>query len=202
MTISKRLSRKDNMLNEEQKKKLLKIARQTIETYVKERRVIEFKETDPELLKSCGAFVTLRKPGRNKKIDDGESLRGCIGHIVSKEPLYKVVRDMAIASSTEDPRFSPVTKEELKDIKIEISVLSKPKLIKSINEFELGKHGVIVQKDFNQGVFLPQVATETGWSKEEFLSNLCAHKAGLSPDAWKDKDTNIYIFEAEVFEEE
>ncbi len=109
---------------------------------------------------------------------------------------------MAIASSTEDPRFPPVTADELKDIKIEISVLSKPKLIKDIKEFELGKHGVIVQKGFNQGVFLPQVATETGWKKEEFLSNLCSHKAGLPPDAWKDKDTNIYIFEAEVFEEE
>ena len=200
------------MLNEEQKKKLLNIARQTIETYVKERRVIEFKETDPELLKSYGAFVTLRKCTLNRarsgsgpisKIqDDAESLRGCIGHIVSKEPLYKVVRDMAIASSTEDPRFPPVTKEELKDIKIEISVLSKPKLIKSINEFELGKHGVIIQKGFNQGVFLPQVATETGWKKEEFLSNLCAHKAGLPPDAWQDKDTKIYVFEAKVFEEE
>ena len=109
---------------------------------------------------------------------------------------------MAIASSTEDPRFPPVTKDELKDIKIEISVLSKPKLIKSIKEFELGKHGVIVQKDFNQGVFLPQVATETEWSKEEFLSNVCAHKAGLPANAWQDKDTKIYIFEALVFEEE
>jgi AmmeMemoRadiSam system protein A len=190
------------MLNEEQKKKLLNIARQTIETYLKERKIAKFSEDDPELLKSYGAFVTLRKPGRNKKIDDVESLRGCIGHIISKEPLYKVVRDMAIASSTEDTRFPPVTKEELKDIKIEISVLSKPQLIKNIDEFELGKHGVIVQKGFNQGVFLPQVATETKWNKKEFLSNLCLHKAGLPPDAWQDKDTKIYIFEAEVFEEE
>ena len=120
--------------------------------------------------------------------------------VVRDKPLYELVRDMAVASSTQDPRFPPVTADELKDIKIEISVLSKPKLIKSIKEFELGRHGVIVQRDFNQGVFLPQVATETGWSKEEFLSNLCAHKAGLSPDAWKDKDTKIYIFEAQVFE--
>ena len=121
---------------------------------------------------------------------------------ISKEPLYKVVRDMAISSSTQDPRFTPVTVNELKDIKIEISVLSKPKLIKDIKEFELGKHGVIIQKGSNQGVFLPQVATETGWKKEEFLSNLCSHKAGLLSDAWKDEDTNIYIFDAQVFEEE
>jgi AmmeMemoRadiSam system protein A len=189
------------MLNEEQKKKLLKIARQTIEIYIKERKVAEFTENDPELLKPYGAFVTLRK-SRGKIQDGGESLRGCIGHIISNEPLYKVVRDMAIASSTQDPRFPPVTANELEDIKIEISVLSKPKLIKDIKEFELGKHGVIVQKGFNQGVFLPQVATETGWKKKEFLSNLCLHKAGLSPDAWKDKDTKIYIFEAFVFEED
>jgi len=200
------------MLNEEQKKKLLKIARQTLETYIIERKIAKFNEDDPELLKSYGAFVTLRKctlnrvrsgsGPRSKSRDDGESLRGCIGHIISKEPLYKVVRDMAIASSTEDPRFPPVTANELKDIKIEISVLSKPNLIKDIEEFELGTHGVIVRKGFNQGVFLPQVATETGWSKEEFLSNLCSHKAGLSSDAWKDKDTNIHIFDAQVFEEE
>lgn len=200
------------MLNEEQKKKLLNIARQTIEAYIKERRVPQFSEDDPELSKSYGAFVTLRKctlnrarsgsGPRSKSRDDEESLRGCIGHIISKEPLYKVVRDMTIASSTQDPRFPPVTANELKDIKIEISVLSVPKLIKDIKEFELGKHGVIVQKGYNQGVFLPQVATETGWGKEEFLSNLCSHKAGLSSDAWKDKDTKIYIFEAEVFEEE
>ncbi len=189
------------MLNEEQKKKLLNIARQTLETYIKERKIAKFSEDDPELLKSYGAFVTLRKTGRNKIIDDEESLRGCMGHIISKEPLYKVVRDMAIASSTQDPRFPSVTTDELKDIKIEISVLSIPKLIKDIKEFELGKHGVIVRKGFNQGVFLPQVATETGWSKEEFLSNLCSHKAGLSSDAWKDKDTNIHIFDAQVFEE-
>lgn len=185
------------MLNEEQKKKLLKIARQTVEIYTKERKIAKFSEDDPELLKSYGAFVTLRKG----KSDDEESLRGCIGHIISKEPLYKTVRDMAIASSTQDPRFPPVTTDELEDIKIEISVLSIPKLIKDIKEFELGKHGVIVRKGFNQGLFLPQVATETGWSREEFLSNLCSHKAGLSSGAWKDKDTNIHIFNAEVFEE-
>ncbi len=199
-----------NMLNEEQKKKLLKIARETLETYIKEGRRLNFKEDDPALLEHCGAFVTLRNfipnrarsgSGTKSKPQDEESLRGCIGHIVSNEPLYKTVRDMAIASSTEDPRFPPVTANELKDIKIEISVLSQPKKIKDIKEFELGKHGVIVQKGFNQGVFLPQVATETGWKKEEFLSCLCSHKAGLPPDAWKDKDINIYTFEAEVFEE-
>jgi len=181
-----------NMLNAEQQKKLLSIARRTIEDYVKERKRAEVTETDPELLKEKGAFVTLRK---------GENLRGCIGNIIGHGPLYLTVRDMAIASSTEDPRFPPVTPNELKDIKIEISVLSEPRRITNPDEIELGVHGVIIKRGFRSGVFLPQVATETGWTKEEFLSNLCAHKAGLSTDAWMDKKTEIYIFTAQVFEE-
>jgi uncharacterized protein (TIGR00296 family) len=91
--------------------------------------------------------------------------------------------------------------EELSEIEIEISVLSLPKRITDIDEIELGKHGVIVRRGFNSGVFLPQVATETGWSKEEFLSNLCAHKAGLPHFAWQDASTEIYIFTADVFSE-
>jgi len=182
----------EEMLNFQQRKRLLEIARKTIETYVRERKAPDFKETDPELLKEKGAFVTIHKHG---------DLRGCIGNIYGRGPLYLTIRDMAIASSTEDPRFSPVDKEELKEIEIEISVLSEPKKITSIDEIELGVHGVIVRKGFNSGVFLPQVAIETGWSKEEFLSHLCSGKAGLHPLAWKDKSTQIYTFTAEVFSE-
>jgi AmmeMemoRadiSam system protein A len=112
------------------------------------------------------------------------------------------VRDMAVESSSKDPRFKPVGPNELKDIKIEISVLSEPKRIRDAGEIEMGTHGVIVKRGFNSGVFLPQVATETGWTKEEFLSNLCAHKAGLPADAWKDKKTELYTFTAQVFGEE
>lgn len=182
----------EEMLNPEQKKRLLQIARETIEAYVREKRVPDFIETDPELLKEKGAFVTIHKFGE---------LRGCIGNIYGNQPLYLTIRDMAIASATEDPRFLPLSKDELKDIEIEISVLSEPKRIASIDEIKLGVHGVIVRRGFNSGVFLPQVATETGWSKEEFLSHLCAGKAGLSPSAWKDKSTEIYTFTAEVFSE-
>lgn len=182
----------ERMLNAEQKIRLLEIARKTIEDYVKENRDPQFTETDSELLKEKGAFVTLRK---------GEDLRGCIGNIIGRGPLYLTVRDMAIASATEDPRFSPVTAKELKDIKIEISVLSKPKRIAGVDEIRLGEHGVIIKQGLRSGVFLPQVALETGWTKEEFLSNLCSHKAGLPADAWKDKNTEIYIFTAQVFEE-
>ena len=109
---------------------------------------------------------------------------------------------MAISSATQDPRFKPVTVDELKEIEVEISVLSKPRKIQDIAEIELGKHGVIVsQGPSHQGVFLPQVADETGWNKEQFLSILCSQKAGLPADAWKNPKTSIEIFTAEVFSE-
>jgi uncharacterized protein (TIGR00296 family) len=94
-----------------------------------------------------------------------------------------------------------VQSDEIKDLEIEVSVLSPMQKIDNPDVIEMGKHGVLVRKGFRSGVYLPQVATETGWSKEEFLSSLCAHKAGLAPDAWKDKGTDIYIFTAEVFSE-
>ena len=187
------ITKEEKVLTEDQKRKLLRISRQTLKAYINKGKVPSFTEDDPTLRESYGAFVTLRI---------GKSLRGCIGQLTSNQPLYELIRGMTIASSTQDPRFPPVNGNELKNIKIEISVVSKPKKIKNIDEFELGRHGVIVKKGFNQGVFLPQVATETGWSKEKFLSNLCSHKACLTPDAWKDEDTEIYIFSAEVFEEE
>jgi len=108
---------------------------------------------------------------------------------------------MAVEAAVGDPRFSPVTVDELSDIEIEIYVLSPLKKIDSTDEIKMGIDGVLVKKGFNSGVFLPQVATETGWSKEEFLSTLCSQKAGLPPLAWKDKTTEIYIFTAEVFSE-
>lgn len=181
-----------NMLNEQQKKRLLEIARRTIDEYIKTGKKIDFIESDPILLKNMGAFVTIHKQG---------NLRGCIGNIIARQPLYLTVRDMAIEAATNDPRFPAVTADELKDIDIEISVLSEPRKVKDINEIKIGVHGVIVKRGFASGVFLPQVAEETGWTKEEFLSNLCAHKAGLEPFAWKNKDTELYIFTAQVFGE-
>ena len=180
------------MLNSQQKKELLNIARKTVESYVRDKKVPDFKVTDPELLKDEGAFVTLHEKGR---------LRGCIGNIIGTQPLWLTVRDMAVHSSSRDPRFEPVVPDELKDIRIEISVLSQPKRVRDVNEIKMGTHGVIVKHGLNSGVYLPQVATETGWSKEEFLSNLCT-KAGLPADTWKDKKTELYIFTAQVFGEE
>lgn len=180
------------MLNKVQRKRLLEISRKSIETYLKTGKKLEVTEQDPILLKEMGAFVTLHQHGE---------LRGCIGNLVGDKPLYLMVRDMAVESAVGDPRFPTVDLSELKSIEIEISALSPLDRIDSVDKIELGKHGVLVRKGFRSGVFLPQVATETGWSKEEYLSNLCSHKAGLSADAWKDKSTEIYIFTAEVFSE-
>ena len=180
------------MLNKDQRKKLLDIARKSIEAYLKSGMKIEINETDPLLSQEMGAFVTLHEAGQ---------LRGCIGNLIGKQPLYLTVRNMAIESATGDPRFSPVSFNELKNIEIEISVLSTPEKVDSADKIVLGKHGVIIRRGFNSGVFLPQVATETGWTKEEFLSHLCSQKAGLPPNAWKDKSTEILIFTAEVFSE-
>ena len=182
-----------NMLNEAQRKKLLGIARESIANYLKDRKRKEFKELDPLLNKPMGAFVTLHEAGE---------LRGCIGNMVGSGPLYQTVANMAIEAATEDPRFRPLSSKELDKIGIEISVLSPLKKVKSADEIKIPGNGVIVRQGFRSGVYLPQVATETGWSKEEFLTSLCAHKAGLAPDAWKSEATELYIFDAEVFKEE
>lgn len=180
------------MLNENQQKELLKIARNAIKSYLERGEKPDVSIDDPDLKNIQGAFVTLHKKGQ---------LKGCIGNIIGQKPLYITVRDMAIEAATGDPRFSPVKPEELDDLDIEISVLSPLEKVKSADEIELGTHGVIVRRGYRQGVFLPQVATETGWSREEFLSHLCSGKAGLPADAWKNPDTELYIFSAQVFGE-
>jgi len=190
--IDKPESEDKKMLSVEEKKKLLNIARSSLEHYLKTGKKMPVEENDPVLLKKIGAFVTL---------NDKHGLRGCIGSMVGTEPLYLTVRDMAIEAGTGDPRFAPAKFSELKDLEFEISVLSPLERVDSADKIEMGKHGVLIRSGFKSGVFLPQVAIETGWSKDEFLSNLCYSKAGLSPDAWKDKNTEIYIFTAEVFSE-
>jgi AmmeMemoRadiSam system protein A len=180
------------MFTEKQKRQLLQIARETLEYYLSGKQVPEIQISDPVLKEKRGAFVTLHNRG---------NLRGCIGMITSQNPLYITIRNMAIESATADPRFYPVTKEELKHIDIEISVLTVPHRVGSPDEIVLGRDGVIVKSGLSQGVFLPQVADETGWTKEEFLSILCFQKAGLTLDAWKKPQTELYIFQAEVFSE-
>lgn len=183
----------EDLLTKTEGKKLIELSRQTLTGYILKGEIpkVYFKEV--KLNEKRGVFVTLRKKG---------ILRGCIGYIEPRETLVEAVKKMTIASATEDPRFPPVAeRKELNDIKIEISVLSKLKRAESIDDIVLGKHGVIVKRGFNSGVFLPQVALETGWSKEEFLNHLVEDKAGLPKNSWKDKETEIYIFTVQIFEE-
>ncbi|NTV29606.1 MAG: AmmeMemoRadiSam system protein B [Candidatus Omnitrophica bacterium] len=175
-----------------QKERLLAIARSTLDEFVRTGRVPGVTEADPRLQQEEGAFVTLTRNGQ---------LRGCIGNIIGQGPLYRTVHDMAIAAASEDPRFQPVKPEELKDISVEVSVLSKPRVASGADAIVMGRHGVIVSRGYQRGVFLPQVATETGWSKEMFLSELCSQKAGLPRDCWQDPTTKLEIFTAEVFGE-
>jgi len=180
------------LLDKRQRKELLAIAGQTVESYVREGKILKFEIKDERLQKKEGAFVTLHK--------DGE-LRGCIGQIIpTDKPLWEVVRDMAIAACSEDYRFNPVAENELNKLDYEISVLSAPEKIDNWQDIKLGEHGVIVKKGGRSGIFLPQVATETDWSLEEFLSQLCSQKAGLDPDCYKnDPSVKLKTFTAQVF---
>lgn len=179
-------------MTEKQRHQLLEIARDTL-TAVVGRAPLPMPQTDdPELNAPCGCFVTLKNQGR---------LRGCIGQFTSDRPLVRLVVDVAKASATSDPRFlaNPVTPGELNSLDIEISVLSPLERTDDPLGLELGTHGVYIKKGCASGCFLPQVATETGWSAEEFLSYCCSHKAGLPADAWKDSETDVFLFTAEVF---
>ena len=180
-------------LNDEQKKYLLQLARDTVEASVAGKAFSINIPNDKILLTPCGCFVTLHV---------NEKLRGCIGTFHADEPVYKTVNEMACAA-LKDPRFtdSPLKKDELKRLDIEISILSPLAPTNDPLSLELGTHGIYIKQGFMSGCFLPQVAVETGWTKEEFLSYCCAHKAGLPHDAWKDKQTTVYLFTAEIFSE-
>jgi AmmeMemoRadiSam system protein A len=182
-------------VDEASRKRLLQIARQSVAAAVQGQSLPKLVEADPELQGKQGCFVTLK---------NGENLRGCLGHFTSTKPLWKLVNETARASATEDPRFwsSPITPDELDRLTIEISVLSPLQRIANPLSIELGVDGIYIRRGAAAGCFLPQIATETGWSKEEFLSHCCSHKAGLSADAWRHPGTEVLTFRAEVFGED
>jgi AmmeMemoRadiSam system protein A len=179
-------------MNDNQRQTLLTVARDTVEAVIRRRPVPKGKSDDPDLNAPCGCFVTLK---------NADQLRGCIGNFTSEGPLIELVAEMAKASATGDPRFfaDPITPRELDQLDVEISVLSPLRRTDDPLSLRLGVDGIYIKKGRASGCFLPQVATETGWSKEEFLSHCCSHKAGLAPDAWKDPGTDVYLFTAEVF---
>jgi len=170
-------------------RRLLKdLVRNSIEKVLfgKEEEPLAVPET---LRRKMGAFVCLKTKGE---------LKGCIGHIRGLMPLDETVRQMAIEAAFHDPRFLPLDRAEWMDTDIEISVLTPMKRISDIDEIEVGVHGIYIEKGVDSGLLLPQVATEYGWDRQAFLEYTCM-KAGLPRDAWKSKETRIFIFSADVF---
>ncbi|RQW88226.1 MAG: AmmeMemoRadiSam system protein A [Geobacter sp.] len=179
-----------NKLTRKEQQQLLALARKTISEYVKNGHAEEISVEDDGLADTAGCFVTI-------KIH--ENLRGCIGCFTSQKPLWQTVQEFAIAAASRDPRFYPLRPEELDDIDIELSVLSSLTKIESIDEIQVGTHGLYIEKNMYRGVLLPQVAKEYGWDKTTFLRQTCL-KAGLELDAWK-SGADIYIFSAQIFGE-
>ena len=181
------------MLTHEQRNQLLSIARRSIEAVLAGHRPdLGGVSLDPVLTQPSGAFVTLHEAG-------GE-LRGCIGSIQAVAPLFQAVSSSAINAAFRDPRFFPVTPEELPALHIEISVMSPIEAVTNVEEIEVGRDGLIVSRGSRAGLLLPQVASEHGWDRETFLRQTCV-KAGLPPDAWRSPDCRIERFSAEVFAE-
>lgn len=180
-------------LDSRDKEQLLEISKSTLETFISKGTLYEVpgRNLTAALNRPAGAFVSLYMGGR---------LRGCVGNFSPGNPLYMVVQEMTIAAATHDNRFAPVESSELPYISIEISVLTPLKKIASIDEFQLGRQGIYMKKDGRSGTYLPQVAEETGWSKEDFLGHCAREKAGIGWEGWKDAE--LYTYEAIVFGEE
>ncbi|TRO50696.1 TIGR00296 family protein [Candidatus Bathyarchaeota archaeon] len=182
---------------------LVGLARQTVTEYLKSGKVLKVpNDISDKLMKKCGVFVTLNSVSRGAKM-----LRGCIGLPYPTTPLTKAVIEAAVSSSTQDPRFPPLSMQELDSIVFEISVLTPPERVivrnplEYISKIKVGKDGLIMENGYNKGLLLPQVPVELNWNEEEFLSQT-AMKAGLLPDAWLLENTKIYRFQAIIFEEE
>lgn len=178
-------------LTDEERSELLQIARRSIESVLLNRPIQDLSGFQGELKEPRGVFVTLKMKGE---------LRGCIGYVEPRLPLVDAVQEVAQKAAFEDPRFMPLTIEELPDVDIEISILSPLERVTDIHEIEVGKHGLVIDAGFTRGLLLPQVATEYQWNREQFLRHT-AIKAGLPPDAWQKSGIRLYKFTTETFGE-
>lgn len=176
-------------LSEADERALLGLARHALEEAARKGCLAEVAPVSGALEENCGAFVTIHKGGR---------LRGCIGYVDPLKPLYQTVRECALAAALHDPRFDPVTADELPELRVEISVLSPLQDI-SIDQLEIGRHGLLVSQGFQRGLLLPQVAVEWEWDRDRFLEEACL-KAGLPPGAWR-QGARIQAFTARIFGE-
>lgn len=173
-------------LSDKEKKELLTLAKDAIEEYVTSGRVAARNIQNPQFKADGAVFVTIKKNG---------ALRGCVGHVQPVMSLSQSVIKNAISASSSDQRFQPLKKEELKDIEVEVSILSPLLPLKDTESIQIGKHGLVIRKGGQSGILLPQVATEFGWDKNTFLEMVCM-KAGLPKGAWKDAE--LHTFTAEV----
>lgn len=171
-----------------ERRQLLKFTRDTIIAKVSGHTLPEIVSDKPGLTAPAGCFVTIKQHGQ---------LRGCIGTFSSDRPLWRQVQEMAISAATRDPRFYPMKPDDLADFQLEISVLSPLEKIDSVEQINVGTHGIYIEKNFSRGVLLPQVAVEYGWDRDTFLRQTCV-KAGLSPNDWQE-GADIYIFSAQIF---
>jgi AmmeMemoRadiSam system protein A len=178
-------------LAEAQRQELLALARTTIAGYLETDSLPDYETDDPLLVRRSGAFVTLKEHG---------ALRGCIGRTYADLPLYQVVQQVAVSAATADPRFPPLTAEGLRDVSVEISVLSPFRRVTDVEQIRVGEHGLMIYKDDRRGLLLPQVPVEQGWDRAEYLDNLCL-KAGLPVGCWQEGAT-LYAFTAIVFGED
>jgi len=190
-------------LSLEEGKLLIHLARETVKTYLQTGKAPKPpKDTPKKLFEKCGVFVTINTLRRGQA-----SLRGCIGYPYPTNPLIEAVIDNAVNAATQDPRFEPVSLDELDHLVFEISVLTPPEPVnvqnpkEYVKQVKVGEYGLIVEKGPYKGLLLPQVPVEWGWCEEEFLCQCCV-KAGLPPDSWLTKGAKIYRFTAIVFEEE
>jgi AmmeMemoRadiSam system protein B/AmmeMemoRadiSam system protein A len=181
----------DLQLSAKEKKRLLQMARQSVEGAVTKGKVVDVQGDSGVLDDDLGAFVTLKINGQ---------LRGCIGYVVPMKPLCETVRDVAAFAAVRDRRFEPVSVEELDELEYEISVLSPIRRVTDVDKIVVGKHGLLIKNGDREGLLLPQVAAERGWDTETFLAHTC-RKAGLPEAAWKDVPTDIFAFTAVVFDE-
>ena len=182
---------------------LIKLARDTVKVYLEKGTKIQPpKGTAKKLFEKCGVFVTI-----NTIVKDKKELRGCIGYPYPTSPLIEAVIDSALNAATQDPRFEPVSCEELERVVFEISILTPPEKIEVDNPYtyvkkiKVGEDGLIIEHGYSKGLLLPQVPIDWGWCEEEFLCQCCI-KAGLSPDTWLTPDAKIYKFHAIIFEEQ
>ncbi len=178
-------------LTTEEKSWLLDLARSTLEAKLDRQPLPQPDVPDGPLHELRGAFVTLKLHG---------ALRGCIGYVVAREPLWLTVQENAVNAALRDPRFPALTPEELPQVEIEISALTPLELVEDPSEIEVGRDGLMLERGAARGLLLPQVPAEYGWDRHTFLDQTC-RKAGMEPGCWRDASARIWRFRADVFAE-